>query len=161
MSAKRPGGSTALLWLTVVASPAALAIETALRRLLFPDDFELIREFLESSLSWVAWGFVLLAGLGSAAGLWLQRKLFERRAGGLSDEANTTARREQLAVGVFLLTSAIPQIPSIFATFCFTFGASLVPVLVSIALTSVGVLGQAWQVRRLAAWSGDPSEGRG
>ena len=98
----------------------------------------------------VAWGFAVVAGLGAALGLVIQRRLIEKRIAKLPAEHSTRERRFQIAFGVFLLTTAIPQIPSIFSTFCFTFGASIVPVIVSITLTSVGVVGQALRVPKLA-----------
>lgn len=149
MAEKAP--STSLLWLTIVAAPGALALETAIRLLFFPADFELIRELLEPTLTPVAWGVALFAGAGAALGIAIQRRVVERRIARLSEEESTQARRFQIAFSVFLLTTAVPQIPSIFATFCFTFGASLVPVLAAIALTSVGVVAQALRVPRLAA----------
>ncbi len=148
MAEKRP--STTLLWLTIVASPAALGLETGLRLLLFPPEFPLIREFLNPYLTPVAWVFAAIAGVGALLGLALQRRLVTKRVGKLPAEFNTRERRYQVAFGVFLLTTAVPQIPSIFSTFCFTFGADLLPVLVSIALTSLGVIGQALRVPKLA-----------
>lgn len=149
MADKRP--ATTLLWLTIVAAPAALAIETGLRLLLFPPEFELIRELLNPYLTIVAWLVALIAGVGAWVGLIVQRRVVHKRIAKLPEEANTLERRHQVAIGVFLLSTAIPQIPSIVATFCFMFGASIVPVLVAIALTSIGVIGQALAVPKLAA----------
>jgi len=149
MAEKRP--STALLWLTIVAAPAALGLETGLRLLLFPAEFELVRELLNPYLTVVAWLVALVAGIGAAVGLVVQRRVVRKRIANLPEEANTLERRYQIAFGVFLLATAIPQIPSIVATFCFMFGASIVPVLVAILLTSVGVVGQALAVPKLAS----------
>ncbi len=149
MSAQR--SSTVLLWLTIVAAPGALAIETALRVAFFPEDFELVREFLRPMLTAAAWVLAGLAGLGALAGLSLQRRLVARRIAKLPEAANTAERRFRAAIGIFLLTTAVPQIPSIFATLCFTLGASIVPVVASIALTTVGVVLQAQRVPQLAA----------
>lgn len=149
MAEKRP--STTLLWMTIVASPAALGLETGLRLLFFPSDFNVyIRPFLNPYLTPVAWIFATIAGLGALLGLALQRRLVTKRIGKLPEEFNTRERRYQVAFGVFLLTTAVPQIPSIFSTFCFTFGSDLLPVIVSIALTSAGVVGQALRVPKLA-----------
>jgi len=149
MADKKP--STTLLWLTIVAAPAALGLETALRLLLFPPEFELVRELLHPYLTVVAWLVALVAGIGAAVGLLVQRRVVQARIAKLPEAANTLERRYQVAFGVFLLATAIPQIPSIIATFCFMFGASIVPVLVAIGLTSVGVVGQALAVPKLAA----------
>jgi len=149
MPEKRP--STLLLWLTIVAAPGALALETGLRLLLFPAEFPLVRAFLRPTLTPIAWGIAIVAGLGAIAGVVLQGRLVAKQLGKLPDSANTLQRRYQVAFGVFLLTTAVPQIPSIFATFCFTFGASIVPVAASIGLTSLGVIAQALRVPKLAA----------
>ena len=141
--------STLLLWATIVAAPAALGLETVLRRLLFPDEFELVREFLRTALTPVAWVFVALAVVGAAAGLVLQRSLAIQRLSRLPPDAPLSARYGAV-VGVFLLTTVLPQLPSILVTFCFMFGSSIVPVLVGIAVTTVGVVLQALRVRTLA-----------
>ena len=143
--------STALLWLTIVAAPGALALETGLRLLLFPEEFPLIREFLRPTLTPVAWGLAVAAGLGAAAGYALQTRLVAARIAKLPSDANTPERRLRAAIGIFLLTTALPQLPSIFATLCFTLGASLAPVGAAIALTTVGVVLQARRVSTLAA----------
>ena len=144
---KRP--STVLLWATIVAAPAALGFETALRWLLFPDDFELFREFLHPYLTPVAWLFALAAAAGAAVGLVLQRKLAEKRIAALPADA-PLGPRYSAVTGVFLLTTVAPQLPSIVATFCFMFGSSIVPVLVAIGVTTVGVVLQALRVPTLA-----------
>lgn len=127
----------------------ALGFETALRLLLFPDDFAIVREFLNPYLTPVAWLLGGLAALGAWLGLALQRRLTTKRIAKLDSEA-TDDQRYAAGFGVFLLTSSVPQIPSILATITFTFGASLLPVLVGIALCSVGVVAQALRVGRLA-----------
>lgn len=138
-----------LLWATIVAAPAALGLETVLRLLLFPDDFDLVRGFLREYLTPVAWVFVLVAAIGAAVGLKLQRALAEQRVSRLPPDAPLSARYAAV-VGVFLLTTVAPQLPSILVTFCFMFGSSIVPVLAGIAVTTVGVVLQALAVRELA-----------
>lgn len=141
--------SMLLLWATIAAAPVALGCETALRLLLFPDDFDLVRAFLSPVLTTVAWLFVPVAGLGGAIGLLLQRKLAEKRIAAFPDDA-PLGPRYSAVMGVFLLTTVAPQLPSIAVTFCFMFGSSIVPVLVTIAVTTVGVVLQAHRVPRLA-----------
>lgn len=139
--------STKILWLVIVAAPIALAFETALRLLLFPPEFELVREFLNPYLTPVAWLIALIVGAAALLGLALQRRIVAKR---LSSQPDATGdQRYQLAVGVFLLTSSVPQIPSILSTFSFMFGASIVPVLAGIAVCSVGVIAQAIRIPRL------------
>lgn len=58
--------------------------------------------------------------------------------------------RYQAVFAVFLLTTSVPQIPALLATFTYMFGASLVPVVVGVGVCSVGVVSQALRVPRLA-----------
>jgi membrane protein YqaA with SNARE-associated domain len=146
----RKPASPAILWLTILAAPVALGFETLLRSLLFPPDFEVMRAFLEPALTPLAWVLGGAAGLAALAGLALQRRLAERRLARLPEHASEPVRQREL-LGVFLLTASVPQIPAVLSTFAFMFGASLWPVLVGIALCSVGVVGQAMRVRSLAA----------
>lgn len=147
MAAKRP--SRAVLFLTILAAPVALAFETGLRLLLFPRDFELVRELLEPALTPVAWVLGGLAAVAAVLGASLQRSMAQKRIAKSPDRGDYDARYRHV-FGVFLLTSSVPQIPAIFSTFAFMFGASLVPVLVGIGVCSVGVVTQALRVPSLA-----------
>lgn len=142
-----------MLWLTIIAAPAALGFETGLRLLLFPADFELIREFLNPTLTPVAWLLGAVAALASFGGLFVQRRLAEKRLSALPPDASFDLRYRAV-FGVFLLTTAIPQIPAIFSTLTFMFGASLIPVLVGIGVSSVGVVSQALRVESIARGPG-------
>lgn len=141
--------SRALLFLTILAAPGALAFESLLRALLFPPDFEVLREFLSPVLTPVAWVLGLTAAAGSLGGLALQRSIAEKRLARLPEGAGDEARYGQV-LGVFMLTTAAPQIPAILATLAFMFGASLWPVLVGVGICSAGVIAQALRVSRLA-----------
>lgn len=145
-SAKRP---KAVLWLTIVAAPGALAIETALRKLLFPAEFEEVREFLEPTLTPFGWGLAAFAAFGAALGLVVQRHVANRRLARLPDDATVDQRYREI-FAVFLLTTAVPQIPALLSTFVFMFGASIWTVSTAIAFCSVGVVAQALRVPAMA-----------
>ncbi|HEY8431317.1 MAG TPA: hypothetical protein VIL20_23215 [Sandaracinaceae bacterium] len=147
MAKKRP--SRAVLFLTILAAPVALGFETLLRLLLFPRDFEYVRELFEPVLTPVAWALGAVAAVASLLGVVVQRSLAQKRIEKSPDRDDEDARYRNV-FGVFLLTSSIPQIPAIFSTFAFMFGASLLPVLVGIAVCSVGVVTQALRVPALA-----------
>lgn len=147
MSQKRP--SKSVLWLTILAAPVALVVETVLRKLIFPADFELVREFLEPMLTPVAWVLGAVAGVAGFVGLGLQRRMADKRLAKLPPAAGVNDRY-QAVFAVFLLTTSVPQIPAILATFAYMFGASIVPVIVGVAVCSVGVVSQALRVPRLA-----------
>ena len=87
--------------------------------------------------------------LGVAVGFVIQRSLTMRRIARASD-GDKREGRYRAGFGVFLLTSAAPQIPAIVSTLTFMFGAPIWPVVVSIAVCSVGVVGQALRVSRFA-----------
>ena len=109
---RRP--STGLLWATIVAAPLALGFETLLRALLFPDDFELIRDFLGPTLTWVAWGLAGLAVVGSLLGTSLQRRMAKQRLSALDGEA-TLAQRTNEAELERLLPPDVPLLGSVAA----------------------------------------------
>lgn len=149
VSMAKKGGSTMLIVLTVLAAPMALGLETALRILLFPPVFEELRQFIHEPLTIVAWVLGMLAIAGVWAGLAVQRRMVEKKLNKLP-EGSGFEERHGAAVGVFLLTASIPQIPALLCTLAFTFGASLVPVLVSIAICTIGVVAQAMRLKPLA-----------
>jgi len=153
MASQRPPNR--VLWLVILAAPVALGFETTIRLLFFPDDFEMVREFLHPFLTPVAWALGLLAAVGGFAGLALQRRMSEKRLARLPPDASVELRYQQV-FGVFLLTTAVPQIPSVLATITFTFGASIWPVLVGIVFCSAGVVAQA---RRVASIADAPPSG--
>ncbi len=147
MAAKRP--SRALLFLTILAAPVALGFETVLRKLLFPPEFQMVRELFEPALTPVAWVLGVVAAGAALLGVVMQRKMAQKRIAKSPDREDHDARYRHV-FGVFLLTSSVPQIPAIFSTFAFMFGASLTPVLVGIGISSIGVVTQALRVPTLA-----------
>lgn len=136
------GGRGALIVLTAVAAPAALGFETLLRWLLFPDDFELVRELLRPTLTVVAWALCGVTVLSAFAGIVAQKRLAARAVAKLGPAAPPD-RVARARLGGFLLAASIPQVPAVLATFAFMFGASLGPVLVAIAIVTAAVLLQA------------------
>ncbi len=139
----RTRGKGTLVAMTAVAAPAALGFETLLRHLLLPAAFELVREALRPVLTPVAWALCGVCALAGVAGLVLQKRIASRSVERLPPERRTPDQVERARVGAFMLAASIPQIPAILATFSFMFGASLVPVLVAIALVTAAVLTQA------------------
>lgn len=138
--------------MTTVAAPLALALETLMRKLLFPflmgDDFELVREFLSPMLTPVAWALCAVAILASFAGLALHTRLVARAIARLpAAKRELPAERARAEVSAFLIAASVPQIPCILSTVTYTLGAQLLPVLVSVAVASVGVFAQALRTR--------------
>ena len=72
-----------------------------------------------------------------------------RRLARLPDDATVDQRYREI-FAVFLLTTAVPQIPALLSTFVFMFGASIWTVSTAIAFCSVGVVAQALRVPAMA-----------
>jgi hypothetical protein len=144
----RRGGPLLLVVATLLAAPVALALESALRWLLFPPEFEVVRAWLEPFLTPLAWALVLISALAGIAGALLQRALTARKIARLGPDA-TSARREAARNQVFLITASVPQLPTIASTFAFMFGASVVPTLVGVAICTVSVAAQGLALRSM------------
>jgi hypothetical protein len=129
-----------LIVLTVIAAPIALVFESLLRFLLFPDDFERVRTFLEPYLTPVAWGLAIVTLALSFVGYALQKRISTKRVARIPEPKRTPERIERAKVGAFMLTASIPQIPAIVATFTVMFGASIVPAIVAIVIVTAAVL---------------------
>lgn len=129
-----------LLALVALSTPLALVVETGLRRLMMPPDFEQVRAWLSPTLTPWAWATVPITLLTTGLGWWLQRVLarrgLRRRRPGLT-EAQARARAEFDAL---MLASSAPQIPAIVATMLYMLGAELQPVVVAMGVATLGVL---------------------
>jgi len=141
-------GRGVLIVLTVVAAPVALGFETLLRWLLMPEDFDVLRQFLRPTLTPVAWGLVIACAIGGFVGLLLHRRAVARAMARVPPGADASEVASRARVGAFMLGASVPQVPAILATFTFMFGASLLPVLVSIGVVTVFVVVLAVLTRR-------------
>lgn len=137
---KRARSRVTLIVLTVIAAPAALVFESLLRFLLFPEDFERVRVFLEPYLTPVAWGLAAVTLALSFVGYALQRTMSQKRVARIPEPKRTPERIERAKVGAFMLTASIPQIPAILATFAVMFGAAIVPAIAAIVIVTAAVL---------------------
>ncbi len=139
-------GKWVLILLTAIAAPVAFVIETVVRKLLFPAEFEEFRELAHDYATILAWGFVVIATLAAVAGLFVQRRLAKKRIAKLPASA-TAEQRERAALGAFMLAAAVPQVPAVFLTLLYMFGASLTPAVVGLAVSTLGVIAQAVRAR--------------
>lgn len=130
-----------LLAVIGLSTPLTLVVETVIRRLVMPPDFEEIRAWLRPQVTPWVWGAVLPATvLMTAFGIWLQRWLFRRELHRLcarlpADQAHAKAQFEAL-----MLSTSAPQLPAVAGTVCFMLGADLLPVLATIGAATAGVL---------------------
>jgi hypothetical protein len=132
------------LVLVVTAVPMGYAMESGLRALLLPPELEALRRELSPALTEVAWVLFGLCFPASLVGLWAKRLLRRRILAGLARGATPQpAQQERAETEAYLLASSIPQIPALFATVASLGGASPVPVVAALAISTVGVVLQA------------------
>lgn len=142
------GASMPLVLMIALASPAALGVETLLRWLVFPDDFEVLRQFLEPYLTPIAWGLAAITLLAALAIAPLYRASVKQKLARLPADA-TPASRAAAWNGPLLLVSSLPQVPALFATIAFMLGAGLAPVASCMVLSTLGVLVPGVLVRKV------------
>ncbi len=135
-----------LVALVVTAVPVAWGVETGLRAVLFPPEFEELRGMLRPELTVVARGLVVVT-LALVWPTWaLMRWLARRRLRMLP------GRRPDLRAGVrlvaFLGASSVLQVPGVIATFAFMFGAEVRPVAGVVVTGTLGLLGLGWVTLR-------------
>lgn len=143
----RNRGKAALVVITAAAAPVALGFETLLRHLLFPADFELVREALRPALTPVAWLLCLLCAAAGAFGILFQQRMAARSMEKLPADRRAPELEDRARLGAFMLAASIPQVPAILATFTFMFGAALTPVLVAVVIVTATVAVQAVRTR--------------
>lgn len=141
-----PRSRLVLVALVVTAVPVAWGVETGLRAVFFPPEFEELRAMLRPGLTVVARGLVVLT-LGLLWPTWLlMRWLVRRRLRGLP------GRRPDLRAGVrlvaFLGASSVLQVPGVIATFAGLFGAEARAVAGVVGVGTLGLLGLGWVTLR-------------
>ena len=134
--------------LTVVATPVAFTVETLARRYILPPDFEVMRPLLEPFLTPVGWVLVGAGAIAVVGGLFVQRRMAAKAVARIPPEKRDDPdAQRQAQVGAFLLAASVPQLPSIFASICYTLGASIWPVAAAMVISTLGVLLQALRMK--------------
>ncbi|MBV1862721.1 MAG: hypothetical protein KUG77_30140 [Nannocystaceae bacterium] len=129
-----------MLALVALSTPMALVAETYLRGLMFPPEFDEVRAYLRPSLEVPVWSLLGLVALTTWLGIRAQTRRVERKMAARPPEEQTQFFRDKDTFDSLVLFTSLPQVPAILATFCFMFGASLVPVLVNMLAATAGVL---------------------
>ncbi len=129
-------GAWALVALTIAAAPAALALETLLRWLLFPPEMEALREIIGPTLTWVCWGLLLATALVGALSLPLFDRAVQRAVKRVPEPRRSGKLIRRKKTGAFMLVSSLPQIPVLLATVAVMLGASIVPTALAVVLLS-------------------------
>lgn len=144
MAVSRAARAHARLWgllgLIALSTPLAWVVESGLRRLLFPPDFDAVRAWLSPTLTPWAWAMVPAALVTTGIGWWLyrvlaRRELLARRPGLTPEQARAKAELEAL-----MLASSAPQVPAVAATMLYMLGADAVPVAAAMITATLGVV---------------------
>lgn len=142
------GKTLLLLAVIAVSTPFALVVETVMRELLFPPDFELVREWLRPTLTRWAWVTPPLAAAFTLFGLRLHNWYAARQVAKLPQERRTPDAVARAHFDALILSTSMPQIPALLATFAFMMGASVTPVVVAMVVATAGVLTLGWLIVR-------------
>jgi hypothetical protein len=123
-----------------VSTPLALAVETGLRYLLFPPEFEDVRMWLRPAVTPWMWTASVLAIAFTFLGLKLQHVFVQRKLARLPEDKRTPEAEAKANFDALMLSSSFPQIPALLATFGFMLGSELLPVVVALGIATAGVL---------------------
>lgn len=129
-----------MLGLVATSTPLALFVETGLRRIMFPPEFDEVRAFLQPALTLPTWTLLGLVALMTLLGMRGQSRRVERRMAARPPEQRTPQAREKEHLDSLVLFTSLPQVPAILATFCYMFGAPLLPVVANLVAATLGVM---------------------
>ena len=136
-----------VLVLVALSTVLALAVETGVRRMMMPPDFEQVRAWLSPTLEPWAWAIAVVTAFACAGGWWLfgvllRRGLARARPGLAPDRARARAELDAA-----ILASSVPQVPAVVGTMLFMMGAPLLPVVTAMAVAVLGVLSLGLRVQ--------------
>ncbi len=137
-----------VLALVSTSTPLALALETGLRRALFPAEFDEVRMWLGPSITPWVWLGPVACALAVPLGARVQRWLVARHLARLPAPRRTETERAEAEFDALLLSTSAPQLPAVIATLAFMLGASLLPVVVAMIVATAGVLALGLDVAR-------------
>ena len=126
----------------------ALGFESLVRHFVMPAELAEIRGFFAPMATTAAWVFAAACILADGLGMVLQRRWCLARMELARADGSDLARA---AMDRTFLAMSVPQVPAILATAAFMSGSELVPVLVAMAISSVGVVAQGLQWEALLA----------
>lgn len=129
-----------VLAVVAISTPLALGFETGLRLLLFPPGFEDVRMWLRPSVTPWMWLTPVACALATFVGYRLQSWLVAQRLAKLPEKERTAEARGAAELDALLLATSAPQLPAVVATLGFMAGSQLTPVVVAMAVATLGVL---------------------
>ena len=134
------GRALVVVAIVAISTPLAVAFETVLRRWMFPPEFEDVRAWLEPTLTPWMWLMPPCAALGIPLGLRLQRWLERRGLARIPEHRRSQATEDTAVRDAMLLSTSVPQVPAVLATFGLLLGSAPLPVLVATGVATAGVL---------------------
>jgi hypothetical protein len=129
-----------LLPLIALSSPLSLAIETGVRTLLFTDDMRALRLMARDALTPVAWAFVPVTALASLVGVFAHRAALRRALAHAATRPDRPDAVENARLTALYVATSVPQVPALLATFLFTAGATVWPVMITLLVAAGGVM---------------------
>lgn len=137
-----------LLPLIALSSPLSLAIETAIRTVMFTEDMRALRLVVRDTLTPAAWGFVPLTIAASVIGVFVHRAVLRRTLARAATRPGDPDAEESARLTALYVATSVPQLPALAATFLFTAGARVEPVMLTLLVAAAGVMLQGWTAPR-------------
>jgi hypothetical protein len=139
-------GRLAVLAVVAVSAPISLAMETLLRKIMLPPEFEELRRLLNEVMTFANWWVVGLTVAAGVLGIWAGRRVVASIFADprLGDE---TARSRRL-LDRMMLTTSIPQVPTIFSTLLVMIGSDFLPAFVCMGVSSAFIVAQGLDLER-------------
>nr|MBK7070200.1 hypothetical protein [Deltaproteobacteria bacterium] len=148
-----------LLPLIALSSPLSLAVETAIRTALFTDEMRELRLMARDTLTPIAWWFVPVTAAASVLGVFVHRAVLRRALERAARREGDPDAEENARVTALYVASSVPQLPALVATFLFTAGARVEPVMVTLLVAAAGVMLQGWTTPREGEGAGGAGGG--
>jgi len=140
-----------LLAIVAASTPLALAVETGMRLLLFPPEFEELRTFLRPTITPWVWLMTPVAVVTTGAGFVIHRRLVAAELGKLPEAERTPEASAAANFDALMLSTSAPQVPALLSVFAFMLGSELLPVCAAIGVATIGVLSLGLALRPHAA----------
>jgi hypothetical protein len=137
-----------------ISTPASLAVETAIRTVLFTDDMKQLRTWVGPFLTPYAWVLLAVTVAATVLSPWLHRALHRRAVTHLGERRDDPAARASVDTVTLYIASSVVQLPTLLSTMLFTMGAAFWPVFVALCVAGAGVVIIAWL--GAAPWDASP-----